>query len=136
MIRVLLDTNVYIDWMNAGGHEAIAVGPGLVRYLSSVVLMELEVGANTLSARRAVKQIAAAFDKAGRIVPPSPAAWRRAGSVLRGLRARGREIRRASLVHDVMIALTARDLGAAVVTNDASDYAAIQQLVDVSVLGV
>ena len=48
----------------------------------------------------------------------------------------GREHRRASLVHDVMIALTARDLGATVVTNDASDYAAIQQFVDVSIMVV
>jgi predicted nucleic acid-binding protein len=136
MRRVLLDTNVYIDWMNRGDHEAVVLGPGFVRHLSSVVLLELEVGATSLAARRAVKQIATAFDKAGRIAPPSPAAWRRAGPVLRTLRARGRETRRASLVHDVMIALTARELGAAVVTSEASDYAAIQPLVEVPVMVV
>ena len=102
--------------------------------MSSVVLMELEVGAGTLAARRAVKRLGAAFERTGRLVPPSPSAWRRTASALRGLQARGRELRRASLVHDVLIALTARELGATVLTRDASDYAEIQRLVDVSVM--
>jgi predicted nucleic acid-binding protein len=132
MRRVLLDTNVYISFMNLGSHESLVLGPGLVRHMSTVVLMELETGATTPAARRAVGQLARAFDRAGRLLPPSNAAWKRAGRVLRTLRSRGREIRHASLVHDVLIALTARDIGATVITNDASDYAAIRRLIDFS----
>jgi predicted nucleic acid-binding protein len=35
-------------------------------------------------------------------------------------------------VNDVLIALTARDIGAVVLTNDASDFAAIAQVLDFS----
>jgi predicted nucleic acid-binding protein len=132
MKRILIDTNVYIDWMNQGKHEAFVVGPGLVRHLSSVVLMELEAGATTRAARSAAAELARAFDKVGRIAPPSREVWARTGAVLRGLQAKGREIRRASLVHDVLIALTARDIGATLITRDVSDHAAIRKLVDFS----
>lgn len=132
MNRVLLDTNVYIAWMNAGEHEGLVVGSGLVRHMSTVVLMELEAGATTLAARRAVNELSRAYERAGRLVVPSRDVWRRAGAVLRGLRSRGREIRRSSLVHDVLIALTARDIGASVFTNDASDFGAIRKVVDFS----
>ena len=40
MTKLILDTNVYIDWLNDRLHEALVVGPGFVRYLSSVVQME------------------------------------------------------------------------------------------------
>jgi len=132
MRRVLIDTNLYIDWMNAGRHEAVMIGPGLVRHLSVVVVMELEAGARTLAARRAVKQLADTFARVDRLAAPSSAAFRRAGPLLRSLRARGREIRRAAFVNDVLIALTARELGATVMTNDASDFGGIQSVLDFS----
>lgn len=132
MKRVLLDTNVYIDWMNAGAHEAAVVGPGLVRHLSAVVLMELDAGATTLAARRVVKQLGDTFAKVDRLAAPSLSAYRRAGTVLRSLHARGRDVRRASLVNDVLIALTARDLGATVITRDASDFEQIRKVLDFS----
>jgi predicted nucleic acid-binding protein len=132
MKRVVLDTNVYTSFMNTGAHESVVLGSGFVRHMSTVVLMELEAGASTSRARRAVGQLARAFDDTGRLLAPSAAAWSRAGGILRGLRSKGREIRRASLVNDVLIALTARDIGATVMTNDASDFAAIHELVDFS----
>jgi predicted nucleic acid-binding protein len=130
--RALLDTNVYIGWMNAGEHEALVLGPGLVRHMSAVVRMELEAGATTVAARRAVGHLSSAFERTGRLVVPSVSAWKRVGGVLRALRSKGREVRRSSLVHDVLIALTARDIGATVFTNDGSDFTAIRKLVDFS----
>jgi predicted nucleic acid-binding protein len=132
MKRVLLDTNLYISFMNTGAGEALVLGPAMIRYMSTVVLMELEAGATTTAARRSVAQLARTFEKTGRLSAPSSAVWSRAGSVLRALRAQGREVRRASLVHDVLIALTARDIGATVLTQDAGDYAAIRKYVDFS----
>jgi predicted nucleic acid-binding protein len=130
--RAFLDTNVYIAWLNTGAGEELVLGPGLIRHLSTVVLMELEAGATTAAARRAVGQLSSSFVRTNRLVAPSPAAWRRAGPVLRSLRSRGREIRRSSLVNDVLIALTARDIGATVLTADATDFAAIRRIVDFS----
>jgi predicted nucleic acid-binding protein len=132
MRRVLLDTNVYIAFMNHREHEDIVLGSGMVRHMSTVVWMELQAGATTKRAEQAVARIARTFAATGRLIAPSVAVWKSAGPVLRRLRTSGRETRRASLVHDVLIALTARDLGATVVTSDASDFGAIQKHVDFS----
>ena len=136
MKRVLIDTNVYIDWMHAGGHELVMTGPGFVRYLSAVVLMELEAGASSLAAARAVAELARTFDKTSRLVVPSRAVWARAGTVLRQLHERRREVRRASVENDVLIALSARDIGATLVTRDRSDYDAIRKYVEFSCLSL
>jgi predicted nucleic acid-binding protein len=129
---MLIDTNVYIAFINEGLYSDVVLGPSVVRHMSSVVWMELEAGATSKRAQRAVTHIARAFDRVGRLVVPSATVWKSAGPLLRRLRSTGREVRRASLVNDALIALTARDLGATVVTNDASDFAAIRKHVDFS----
>lgn len=129
MKRVLLDANIYIDWMNSSSHERWVVGGGCVRHLSAVVLVELEAGASTTRAQRGIADLARTFSRNGRLVHPSRDVWARAGTVLRQLRVTGREIRRASLVHDVLIALSARDIGATLITRDEADHAVIQRFV-------
>jgi predicted nucleic acid-binding protein len=127
--KVVLDTNLYIDWMNRGLREAFMIGPGFVRYLSAVVQMELRVGARTLPARRAVDQLQRAYRTAGRVVAPDAQLFDTAGRTLRALHEMGREVRRSSLVGDVLIAHTARSLGASLVTVD-RDYEAIRSVLD------
>jgi predicted nucleic acid-binding protein len=130
-VKALLDTNLYIDFLNEGRHaELVESRLGLVRYMSVVVVAELELGATTKNARVAVARLARTFERAGRLVVPSGDVWGRAGSVLRSLRTHGREIRRASLVNDMVIALTARDIGATLFSRDASDYLAIRRCID------
>lgn len=51
-----------------------------------------------------------------------------AGRVLRRLRDASREVRRASLVNDVLVALSARSIGATVATMDA-DFNAIADVI-------
>jgi predicted nucleic acid-binding protein len=127
--KVVLDTNLYVDWLNRGEHEDIMLGPGQVRYLSAVVQMELRVGAKTLPARRALDQLVRAYRAAQRIVLPDAEIFDEAGRVLQRLRDTGSEIRRASLVHDVLIALSARSLGATVLTMD-TDYRTIARVAE------
>lgn len=129
MNRVLLDTNVYVDWMRAGEHERWVVGGQLVRHMSTVVLMELEAGAKTAAAQRAVASLGGTFERVGRLVQPTRGVWQRAGIALRKLRSSGLEVRRAALVHDVLIALTAREIGATLLTRDESDHKAIRKIV-------
>ncbi|WP_438012066.1 PIN domain-containing protein [Sorangium sp. So ce321] len=105
------------------------IGPGLVRYLSAVVQMELRAGATTLPARRAVDHLGRAYRSAGRIVAPDAEVFDHAGRTLRRLREAGREVRRASLVNDVLIALSARSLGATVLTAD-EHFDAIRAVLD------
>jgi predicted nucleic acid-binding protein len=65
---------------------------------------------------------------AGRLVTPSSEVFEWAGAVLRKLKLAGRNVRDASLCNDVLIALTARSIGATVVTSNVPDFAAIQQV--------
>jgi predicted nucleic acid-binding protein len=123
---VVLDTSVYVGWLNQGLHAEWLLGPGVVRCLSAVVLMELRVGATTRRARRAVSQLVRPYETSGRLVAPSARLFDEAAIVLQRLRMRGLEVRRASLVNDVLIALTARAMGATVVTANAADFQAIR----------
>ena len=45
MQRVVVDTNIYIDWLNEGRHEGVLFQREAVKHLSAVVLMELLAGA-------------------------------------------------------------------------------------------
>jgi predicted nucleic acid-binding protein len=126
--KLILDTNVYIDWFDRGLHEALVEGPGFVRYLSSVVQMELRTGAMTRRARQLLDQLVRAHAVSGRVVAPSPAQFDEAGVALQALRLAGREIRRASLVNDLLIALTARQIGATVYTNDRENFESIRRV--------
>jgi predicted nucleic acid-binding protein len=130
MIKLLLDTNLYVGWLAQGLYESLVVGPGFVRYLSAVVQMELRVGAVTRQARRLLDQLVRAHVTSARLVAPPAPVFDEAGRVLRALRVAGREVRQASLVNDVLIALTARQMGATLYTADAGDFEAIRQVRD------
>jgi predicted nucleic acid-binding protein len=128
MRRLVIDTNVYIDWLNAGLHEDILFQRDTVKHLSAVVLMELRAGAFSSSDRRLVQRVERAFAKAGRILVPSRAVFADAGEALRRLQT-DKDFRietSHSIVADVLIALSARSIGATVVTQNERHYRAIQ----------
>jgi predicted nucleic acid-binding protein len=130
MRRLVIDTNVYIDWFNAGRYEDILFQQDTVKHLSAVVLMELRAGAFSVPDRRLVQRVESAFAKAGRIVTPSRTVFAEAGDALRRLHAsRGFQINKShSIVNDVLIALSARSIGATVVTKNGGHYRAIQSV--------
>lgn len=127
MRRIVIDANVYIDWLNAGRHEGILFQRDAVKHLSAVVLMELITGAVSPEDRRIVRRVASAFEKAGRMLAPSRRVFVDAGDTLRRLQARGLQIEgNHSIVNDELIALSARSIGATVVTQNERDFKAIQ----------
>ena len=130
MRRLVIDTNVYIDWLNQGRHEDVLFQRDAVKYLSAVVLMELVAGAASRNDRRLVRRLETAFAKAGRILTPTPAVFAEAGETLRSLRVRaGYDIRGShSMANDVLIALSARSIGGIVVTQNERDYRAIERV--------
>ena len=127
MRRVVIDTNLYIDWLNEGRHEDVLFQRDAVKYLSSVVVLELYAGAFLPRDRRVLRGVVAAFRRADRMLVPSDAVWEDAGHVLRALQASRGSVATSyhSLVNDVLIALSARATGASVVTSNARDFAAI-----------
>jgi len=128
MRRVVIDTNVYVDWINRGQHEEVLFQRETVKYLSAVVLMELRAGAFSQRDRRRLQGLETAFERAGRILLPSRTVFAEAGSALRRLQAdRSYHIAAShSIANDVLIALSARSIGATVVTQNERDYRAIQ----------
>ena len=127
MRRVVIDTNLYVDWINRGAHEDVLFRGETVRYLSAVVMMELRAGASTRRDRRFLQGLERAFESARRILLPSRAVFADAGDALRSLQATGFRIGAShSIANDVLIALSARSIGATVVTRNERDYRAIQ----------
>jgi predicted nucleic acid-binding protein len=125
---LVIDTNVYIDWMNAGRHEDVLFERKAVKYLSAVVLMELQAGAFAPSDRRLLRRVTAAFERAGRLLVPSAGVFEEAGDTLRRLQSqKGYNVAAShSIGNDVLIALSARAAGAVVVTQNERDFRAIQ----------
>ncbi len=130
MRRLVLDTNLYVDWLNAGEHEEVVFQAGAVKFLSAVVMMELLAGAFAARDRKLLSGIFHTFAKLDRILAPSTATYREAGDVLRQLQtARGYDLGRShSLANDVLIALSARSIGATVITRNKRDFLAIQSV--------
>lgn len=84
--------------------------------LSSIVAAELMAGARTDKARQVLDDVLLeAFDRHGRVVAPSSAAWRRAGAILARTGAAGLS---ASRQNDALLAVQARERGWVVVTRD------------------
>ena len=130
MQRVVIDTNIYIDWLNEGRYEDIIFQREAVKHLSAVVLLELLAGAFSTRDRRLIRDITLPFAKATRIVTPTVSIYEEAGDVLRQLQqAHGYSMPSAhGLVNDVLIALSARSIGASVITQNERDFAAIQSV--------
>jgi len=128
MERVVIDTNVYVDWFNSGRHEAVLFQREAVKYLSAVVFMELQAGAFSAGDRRLVRQDTSAFAEAGPVLLPTVTIYEEAGEVLCRLQ-ESRSCTMAGaygLVNDVLIALSARSIGATVITQNERDFIAIQ----------
>jgi predicted nucleic acid-binding protein len=123
--RILVDTSVYVAALR---DESFAAGfrPRYERsiprvHLSSVVVQELLAGARTASSRRLASALIEPFERARRVVTPTHGIWRDAGLVLAQLWRDAAAYRAAihlGLVNDVLIALTARAIGACVLTRN------------------
>ena len=90
--------------------------------------MELRASAFSATDRRLVRRLEAAFETAGRIVVPSRGVLADAGDALRRLQVEhGFHLATShGIVNDVLIALSARSIGAIVLTQNARHYEAIQ----------
>jgi predicted nucleic acid-binding protein len=127
--KVLLDTSVFIDYLRLQLHADWVFGRVgcTIRFLSSVVLMELRLGADTLPRRRAVDRIKAAFPDR-RLVAPTPELFDRAAALFRDMHGHPAGMTdRLGPINDLLIALTAWHIGAAVVTCNLGDFRRIQR---------
>ncbi len=122
--KVLLDTNIFIGYLRAGLHAEWVFGrvSNTIRFLSAIVLMELRFGADTPRRKRAVDGIYRAFPP-GRIIAPTPPVFEHAGRMFRTLYGDGVGLQdRLGPLNDLLIALTAKQIGATVVTNNLDEF--------------
>ncbi len=122
--KVLLDTNVLIDFLRAGMHtEWVLGGHGtVVRFISAVALLELRLGADTPKRKKAVDRIQQAF-QAGRTLGLIPSTLDQAGRLFRAMYGNASGLSdRLGPVNDVLMALTAREIGATVITSNVLEF--------------
>jgi predicted nucleic acid-binding protein len=125
---VIFDSSILVDDLRTGCHSRrIADFDDLVRN-SAVVLAELWRGATT----QAEQVFLRALERNYPIFTPTEKNWLESGKILAKIQAdRGYEPRKLRELHfDVLIALTARNYGAKVITSNRADFELIREYRD------
>lgn len=135
--RYVLDTQLFINaFRDPAANDALqhfhrAFAP--FEHLSVVVAQELRAGVKRDRDRRALERnVLTVFERAGRTFTPSANAWHRAGDLLSQMaRVDGLEIGRLSksFANDVLLALSCREAGCVLVTDNERDFERIRRYV-------
>lgn len=119
----VLDTSVYIENFRTGRFTLRILQSTFIPRCSSVVLHELIRGATRDLEQRFVQDLA----RRCQILTPTAQHWLEAGELLKIIRKRehfdGKKLR--ELAFDILIALSARSIGATVITCNHTDFQAI-----------
>jgi predicted nucleic acid-binding protein len=134
LMKYMIDSDLYIELLRTGlYHDIIAEiytreTPNI--YFSSVVAQELLSGIINETGRKNVEAILHPFEKSGRIVTPGHSVWKDAGYILSKLRTKNPHLKSKlpQMINDTLIAMSARAIGAIVVTLNSSDFEAIQSI--------
>jgi predicted nucleic acid-binding protein len=122
----LIDTSVYIENFKFRRFEAELLSLRFLVRCSAVVLAELWRGARSWEAKRFVASLA----KQCQVIAPNEREWIQSGKIVSTLaERRGYEVNKMREIHfDVLIALTAKRIGAFVITCNADDFKAIREV--------
>lgn len=134
--KAVCDTSVYIPFINQGiFHPVFSESARPVLYMSAVVLSELYAGAHDARSIKLLDKLYNTFQDVGRLLVPDDRAWRQAGGIIAKLgRKYGLDARCLSrLQNDILIASSARRIGAFVVTRNEKDFRRIREFMEVGV---
>ncbi|MEK6528706.1 MAG: type II toxin-antitoxin system VapC family toxin [Nitrospirota bacterium] len=142
MRKYIIDTDLYIELLRTGKHHDIIAEiysnetPNI--YFSSVVALELLSGVISEEGEKNVETIIRPFEKVGRVVTPAYIAWKESGETLAELRIKRPDLKTklSQMVNDVLIAMSARSIGATVVTLNSLDFEAIKSVRNFSYITV
>src|SRR4030042_5552439 len=139
LVKVILDTSIYIPFINEGiAHPVLELEYGTpLLYMSAVVIEELYAGALDNSSVKLLDRLYKTFDNLDRLVVPEASDWQKTGKIIAKLSQQyGFEEKfLAKKTNDVLIALSARQIGAVVVTNNVKDFLRIKEFVDFEIYG-
>ncbi len=121
----VLDTSVYIENFRTGRFTLRILQAMFIPRCSSVVLHELIRGATRDLEQRFVQDLA----RRCRTLTPTGQHWLEAGELLRAIRKREHfdNTKLRELAFDILIALSARSIGATVITCNHADFQAIRR---------
>jgi predicted nucleic acid-binding protein len=133
--KYVVDTNLFIDsFRDATANAALqrfhaAFAP--FEYLSAVVALELRAGTRRAEEAALQRNVFEPFERRGRLVTPTYAAWKRAGEVVAVLAERdGLELppKSPAFLNDVLLAMSCRELGMILVTRNQRDFERIRSV--------
>ena len=131
---VVFDTNVYVSALREG-LSSLSFGrlnEAIPRtFMAAVVSAELRAGALDEAGRTLVRNLVSRFERLGRVVVPTYGSWNEAGDILARIVRREPSFRTKvpSLWNDALIALSARQIGATVVTENLQDFRLLHRYV-------
>ena len=128
----ILDTSVYVDNLRSGRFKQEILDLKFVIRCSAVVLAELSRGARSRPMRRFIEDLA----KNLRIITPNEREWIQSGRIVnRIVTSKGYDLHKTRELHfDVLIVLTARRIGAYLITCNVDDFTAIRAYLDFNLI--
>jgi predicted nucleic acid-binding protein len=131
---VVFDTNVYVAALREGlgGASFDRLHKAAPRtFLASVVSAELRAGARDEAGRSVVRELAQRFERVGRVVVPTATSWDDAGDTLAQIAQRepARLTKIPTLWNDALIALSVRQIGAKLVTENLRDFELLRRYI-------
>jgi predicted nucleic acid-binding protein len=141
-MKYIIDSDLYIELLRTGQYHNIIAEiytretPNI--YFSSVVAQELLSGIINETGRKNVEAVLSPFEKTGRIVTPGYPVWKETGYILSKMRIKTPHFKSKlpQLINDTLIAMSARSIGAIVVTLNSSDFEAIKSVRNFSYITV
>ena len=135
--KYVLDTHLFIHgFRDRAANEALQRFHGVFasfEYLNVIVAQELRSGIRRARDRKALERhVLDIFERANRTITPSRAAWHKSGDLLAEMaRKEGLDIARVSkaFANDVLLALSCRESGCVLVTDNARDFQRIRRFV-------
>jgi predicted nucleic acid-binding protein len=135
--KYVLDTQLFInafrDPLANEGLQQFHRAFSPFEYLSVIVAQELRAGVKRPQDQKALESnVLKIFTRAGRAITPSADAWHRSGDLLSEMaRQEGLEIARVSkaFANDVVLALSCREAGCVLVTDNDRDFQRIRRFV-------
>lgn len=138
--NIFFDTNIYLRVLHSEEytrrHQERFAQLAPHTYLCSVVAGELYAGAHTIQATRLVEDLVAPYVRVSRLVYPNHKDWVDMGKVTADIMVTRPDYRSKlpALQNDILVALSAKRIGAAVVSENAKDFALLQNFLSFSLL--
>jgi len=132
-VPILLDTNVYLFAMRSENGAAFFESRFLPlvfqTFLAGVVVEELYAGALNTQGVRLVERYVGSLERANRVVAPTFQDWKEAGEIVaRVTRSEtGLKSRVQKILHDILLALCDRRIGADLYTFNRDDFDLIRR---------